>query len=161
MADSMNALIYSMNDPEGFAAYENKEAAKAKAEAQAKAQRCYVPEVMSDGKLQCPVCKQVEGGTLRIITHKYQCLYNGKPYCDYKPPMIALATAVHANQLNRETAYDIGKFIGVPPKHFDSLLFRKRNKIGGKTRGKMRGKMRGKTRRKSRRSKGRKKSHRK
>ena len=153
MADSMNALIYSMNDPEGFAAYENKAAAKAKAEAQAKAQRCYVAEVMPDGKLGCPVCEQVEGGTLRIITHTFKCSNKGKPYCDYKPPMIALATAVHANQLNRETAYDIGSFIGVPPKHFDSLLFRKRNNIGGKTRRK--------TRRKSRRSKRRKKSHRK
>jgi len=77
MADGMNDRKYTIEDHDGFAAYQ----AQQRAEEQAKARPCYVAEVMSDGKLGCPVCGQIEGGTMRIITHRGECINNGKPYC--------------------------------------------------------------------------------
>ncbi len=72
---------YRGADPAGFGAYETRLHAEEEAKAYAKAQPCYVAEVMPDGKLQCPLCKKVEGGTSRIITHVYNCQNNTKPYC--------------------------------------------------------------------------------
>jgi hypothetical protein len=33
------------------------------------------PELNDKGKKFCPLCKSVEGGSLRIITHTYECNY--------------------------------------------------------------------------------------
>ena len=41
---------------------------------------CYVPNIINS-KYQCPICKSVEGGTSRIITHNSGCQNNGKKYC--------------------------------------------------------------------------------
>jgi hypothetical protein len=42
---------------------------------------CYDPNILEDGKYQCPICLSKEGGSLRIITHKYNCPNNTKKYC--------------------------------------------------------------------------------
>ena len=44
--------------------------------------QCYDAVVGEDGKLMCPKCKFKEGGTRRIITHKWNCEYNGMDYCN-------------------------------------------------------------------------------
>jgi hypothetical protein len=41
---------------------------------------CYTADVV-DGKYVCPICKNVEGGTMRIITHNFNCPNRGKKYC--------------------------------------------------------------------------------
>ena len=42
--------------------------------------KCYQANEVN-GKYQCPECKAVEGGTLRIISHYVKCPNTGKEYC--------------------------------------------------------------------------------
>ncbi len=42
---------------------------------------CYDPNILENGKYQCSICKSVEGGTERIISHNYNCPNKGKKYC--------------------------------------------------------------------------------
>jgi len=60
---------------------ENKRREKEIRNAEEKKSLCYEAELNDSGKYQCPSCKNVEGGTLRLITHNYACKYKGKPYC--------------------------------------------------------------------------------
>ena len=41
---------------------------------------CYTADVVG-GKYVCPICKQVEGGIHRIITHYFNCPNKGGEYC--------------------------------------------------------------------------------
>lgn len=41
---------------------------------------CYDATII-DGKYVCPVCKSVEEGSLRIITHNFDCVNKNKDYC--------------------------------------------------------------------------------
>ena len=50
-------------------------------EEQKRISTCYDAIITSDGKYQCPECKNIEGGTLRVITHKYKCLNTDRKYC--------------------------------------------------------------------------------
>lgn len=48
---------------------------------------CY--DAVKDGeKYMCPICRAKEGGSLRIITHNYDCVNKGKLYCQ-QPPLPA------------------------------------------------------------------------
>jgi hypothetical protein len=42
--------------------------------------QCYTADIMN-GKYVCPKCGNVEGGTLRIITHNFNCPNYKKEYC--------------------------------------------------------------------------------
>ncbi len=60
---------------------EDKRRENEKRKAEEKKAPCYDAILNESGKYQCPSCKNIEGGTLRVITHNYDCKYKGKPYC--------------------------------------------------------------------------------
>jgi hypothetical protein len=47
---------------------------------------CFEPVITGDGKMQCPACKMVEGGSSRIISHRYDCMFKKLPACNQLPP---------------------------------------------------------------------------
>ena len=44
---------------------------------------CY-DALLEGGKYVCPACKSVEGGSLRIISHRWDCPKNRHEYCQKK-----------------------------------------------------------------------------
>jgi hypothetical protein len=42
---------------------------------------CFEAGLTADNKYQCPLCKSIEGGTLRIITHPFSCPNRSKKIC--------------------------------------------------------------------------------
>ncbi len=42
---------------------------------------CYEANINDNGKYVCPSCGSSEGGTMRIITHNFNCPNKGKKYC--------------------------------------------------------------------------------
>ncbi len=81
------AMLAKMSNEEKTVYGEEQRRAKEKANENAKRKKaenlaqCYEAEINESGKYRCPNCKNVEGGSLRVITHNYGCKYKGKPYC--------------------------------------------------------------------------------
>jgi len=46
-----------------------------------RAKGCFDAEINDNGKYVCPECKKVEGGTLRIISHRHDCSNNRLQIC--------------------------------------------------------------------------------
>lgn len=42
---------------------------------------CYEAELNHSNKFSCPECHAVEGGTRRIINHRYSCPNRGREFC--------------------------------------------------------------------------------
>lgn len=53
---------------------------------------CYNAEVNESNKFRCPECKTAEAGTLRVITHNYNCSNKGKHYCQNKNGVLGGST---------------------------------------------------------------------
>jgi len=63
---------------------------------------CYDAEINDNGKYFCPLCKAVEGGTYRIITHKFDC--DNKKYARYcQQPEISGGRKRRRNKTNKKS----------------------------------------------------------
>jgi hypothetical protein len=72
-----------MQDPKYVKEMENhhKEIARLKELNKKGIEDCYEADLTVHNKYQCPLCKSIEGGTLRIITHPFTCPNKFKKYC--------------------------------------------------------------------------------
>ena len=68
----------------------------------AKKEGCYDAQTNSEGKFFCPLCNAVEGGTYRIITHKFDC--DNKNYARYcQQPEISGGRKRRRNKTNKKS----------------------------------------------------------
>ena len=63
---------------------------------------CFDAEINDDGKYFCPECKQVEGGTLRTLTHFFGCKNKGLQICQLSQKQSA-GRKRRRNKTNKKT----------------------------------------------------------
>ena len=70
---------------------------------------CYVALKNSNDKFYCPICKSVENGSFRIISHNYNCPNKNKIYCQQPEISRELWLALGINPNTGENILDINE----------------------------------------------------